>query len=297
MQNNKILDIFYGGNASLYSSIQKDVEGSYSHRLIFNPPHYLENEEGFDKLSIIEIGGEKIAVAEYAGFQLLVTKNSVVEMRITDNDKSFIQRVFDPTLRTITSFSIDERLNEDGGKMVNVDISKYLVCRDGNVDTSTFAVDLQPQPDFWENINLRTFSSKELIDFCINNSTQTSSNDAVSSFTISSNNETITLTEDKYTHHASYDKFKLSDFVNPKLKQEYTQVKFDSKNGSLGEQIQWFETNYKNKVTDSNFTDIYDMFKTLSPHLRQKQQSQFLGDNLSELMDSSKIISNEHEIR
>jgi hypothetical protein len=299
MQYDKILDIFYGDkNTAGFFIPQSTIQENG----LFNELKYLNSPSCLDALRIVETNGQEFCITEYSGFQVLVTKNSYMHMRIdnTDNTKNeFIQKIFDPTSKTITSYRISKLHNDEDENvdLVSINVEQNILCENGRFETCTFDIVLQPKPNFWQDLNkLRVFSNEEFIDFCIKNSTPTTNKFLESFFSVSSGYEGVTLSEDRYTHHAQYEKFKSPNFVNPEANLRHTEVKFDIKDYNLRQQIEWFENNHKNKFINSEFAVIYNMFKTLSPHLRQinHQQSQHPllgGDNIGALMSNVNVVS------
>ena len=280
MAYTKIEEIFHGKHAERYKQIENQIKNKTS----FTIPHYLTfSPESFDDLTIAKIGGQDHCFIKYSDHQFYVTENTIIETcKLKDNEK-FIQRVCDPENATETTFFI----SPSDENVVEIRVDQEIVLENGQTQTCGFSINLQPTSDFWDSLKLGSITFEELIDLCEKHSISNIETDLGSTFSVRAGTETIELSEGKYHHHATHSNF---DPENANATSSITT------NGSLNEQIEWFEKFHKDKFITTKNSAIYELFKRLEPRIKklsqEKESKQDWGNNLDKLMKSYNVDNN-----
>ena len=277
MAYTEISDIFYGKSAERYKQIQAQLDNKTS----FAVPHYLTfSPESYDDITVAKIAGQDHCFIKYTDYQFYVTENTIVETCKVEGKESFVQRVCDPETQTETAYYI----SPSDENVVEIRVDQEVVLENGKTQKCGFSINLQPNQDFWQNIKLGAMSVEELIDFCVKNSSDNLDLGLMSTFSVGAGSETIDLSEDKYSHHATHASFNPE---NPNATNSST------KSGSLAEQIEWFEKFHKEKFINPKNIAIYELFKKLEPRLRkvskEKESKHNWGNNLDKLMKSYNV--------
>ena len=277
----EVSNIFYGSDREQFNEIQKE-------NISFGISPYLEplSEESFDHVFITEINGQEHCFIKKGDYEFHVTKNTEVEMCVTPNKKTFIQRNFDPKTKTSTRYSLNQF---DDTVELSFDMDYSL--EDGKTEGCSFLVQLPATENFWNKLRCGARSIDSIVDYFIQHTTSEPSKDLLSTFGVKVGHNSVEISSENYGSLTSYSESTNMSIHDKRIsKSPISSVQHFK--GTIAEQfLQVLRMKSPNFKNDKN-SHIFELFRKLDPTLRHYVDDELsvrYGDNLDALLQNNKI--------